>query len=541
MKISQSTLVILAVSLFISGCTSILPTANESQTEVPPAIVWRTNMRDGYEPTPPDAVVPDCGDLVLQLPLRDLSMVEGRLAPGQFRGGDYKPHGAFRVRMADVEVLSAISGYVTAVSAYLQTADGEIGKGEVQYLVDIQHPCGIQVRYDHLKELSAPLQQVFADNGVTVQNDSRTTDIQPPVAIQAGDVLATRVGLTETSTNYFFDFGVYDFRERQPSKRSFQEYMDLLPGGLWLGVYGTCFYDRFSPENAAAIRAIPLGSMERGSDYCADDATAAEVVDVTPQVTQTTPLMPTATNQSDTPATSNTQAVIVTWMWNGIDKYDPTPPGVVVPECVDVGWQAPLRDFALVEGRLEPGQIRGGNYKAHGGFRMKQSEVDVLSAINGAITSVAAYRENATDAPESGEVQYLIDIQHPCGMQVRYDHLKVLSAPMQQLFADNGVRVGADSRTTFIRPPMPIQAGDVIATAIGMTETVANYSFDFGAYDLRAPQPSKRSTEELLAMGPDGVLGQFGMCWYDLFGPEQARAIRAIPLGGLERGSDYCE
>jgi hypothetical protein len=228
-------------------------------------------------------------------------------------------------------------------------------------------------------------------------------------------------------------------------------------------------------------------------------------------------------------------------MWNGSDGYAPTPPDAVVPDCVDVGWQAPLRDFALVEGRLEPGQIRGGNYKAHGGFRMKQSEVDVLSAINGGITSVAAYRENATGAPENGEVQYLIEIQHPCGMQVRYDHLKVLSAPLQQLFADNGVGVGADSRTTFIQPPMPIQAGDLIATAVGFTETGANYSFDFGAYDLRTPQPSKRSTEELLAMGPSGVLGQYGLCWYDLFGPEQASAIRAIPIGSMEQGSDYCE
>jgi|GEM_PF-479010 len=536
MKYRHIVLLILTVSLLLSGCTNTVPSANEAQ----PAIVWRTNMRDGYEPSPPDAVVPDCGDLVLQLPLQDLSMVEGRLEPGQFRGGDYKPHGAFRMKTADVAVLSAITGYVTAVSAYLQTADGDIGKGEVQYLVDIQHPCGIQVRYDHLKVLSAPLQQVFADNGVTVQQDSRTTDIQPPVAIQAGDVIATSVGFPETSTNYFFDFGVYDFRERQPSTRSFQEYMDLLPGGLWLGVYGTCFYDRFSPENATAVRAIPLGGTEQGSDYCADDSPVVEGANATPQVAQTTP-PPTATNQPDAASAGNTQSVMITWMSNGSDGYDPTPPDAVVPDCTDVGWQAPLRDFSLVEGRLEPGQIRGGNYKAHGGFRMKASEVDVLSAINGAITSVAAYRENANGSPENGEVQYLVDIQHPCGVQVRYDHLKVLSAPLQQLFADNGVSVGADSRTTFIQPPVPIQAGDVIATAVGFTETGANYSFDFGAYDLRTPQPSKRSTAELMAMGPSGVLGQYGLCWYDLFGPDTAATIRTIPIGSTEQGSDYCE
>lgn len=268
MKYPHMNLVILTISLFLSGCTNVWSFPNESQNESPAVIIWRSNMRDGYEPTPPDAVVPECGNLVLQLPLRDLSMVEGRLVPGQFRGGDYKPHGAFRMKTSGVEVRSAISGYIIAVAAYLETADGEVGKGEAQYLVDIQHPCGVQVRYDHLKVLSAPLQQVFTDNGVTVQNDSRTTDIPSPVAIQAGDVIATSVGLTETSTNYFFDFGVYDFRERQPSTRSFEEYMKLLPGGLWLGVYGTCFYDRFSAEEAAAMRAIPLGGIEKGSDYC---------------------------------------------------------------------------------------------------------------------------------------------------------------------------------------------------------------------------------------------------------------------------------
>ena len=537
MKYPRIMLVILTVSLFLSGCTDLVPSSTTAQS----AIVWQYNGSNGYEPTPPDAVVPECGDLMLQLPLRDLSTVEGRLEPGQFRGGNYKPHGAFRTTTATVEVLSALTGYVTAVAAYLQTADGEIGTGEVQYLIDIQHPCGIQVRYDHLKVLSAPLQQVFADNGVTVKQDSRTTDIQSPVPVQVGDVLATSVGLTETSTNYFFDFGVYDFRERQPSKRSFEEYMNLLPGGLWLGVYGTCLYDRFSPENAAALRAIPLGGSERGSDYCADDAPVAGVTKATPQVAPTTPLQQTATNQPDATSAGNTQSVMITWMSNGSDGYAPTPPGAVVPDCTDVGWQAPLRDFSLVEGRLEPGQIRGGNYKAHGGFRMKSPDVEVLSAINGVITSVAAYRENANGSPENGEVQYLVEIQHPCGMQVRYDHLKVLSAPLQQLFADNGVIVGADSRTTFIQPPVPIKAGDVIATAVGFTETGANYSFDFGAYDLRTPQPSKRSAAELMAMGPSGVLGQYGLCWYDLFGPETAATIRTIPIGSTEQGSDYCE
>ena len=83
MKYPRIMLVILTVSLFLSGCTDLVPSSTTAQS----AIVWQYNGSDGYEPTPPDAVVPECGDLMLQLPLRDLSTVEGRLEPGQFRGG----------------------------------------------------------------------------------------------------------------------------------------------------------------------------------------------------------------------------------------------------------------------------------------------------------------------------------------------------------------------------------------------------------------------------------------------------------------------
>jgi len=241
------------------------------------------------------------------------------------------------------------------------------------------------------------------------------------------------------------------------------------------------------------------------------------------------------------PPTKNPQTVAIVWQNNGSDGFEPTPPNAVVPDCIDVGWQLPLRDLSTVEGRLEPGQIRGGDYKAHGGFRMQTAEVDVVSAINGAITSIAAYRETATGKRSGGEVQYLIEIQHPCGIQVRYDHLKVLSAPIQKIFTDNAVVVGDDSRTTRMQPPVPIKAGDLLATTVGFIETGANYSFDFGVYDLRTPQPSKRSAEELKKMGPSGMLGQYGLCWYDLFGTENAASIRAIPVGSKEQGSDYCE
>ncbi len=535
-------MVLCVVSILMAGCTpeSLMNQLDMNQAD---AIVWQYNGSDGYEATPPGVTVPDCGDLTLQLPFRDVSTVVGRLEPGQFRSGNYKPHSGFRLNMNDIEIISAISGTIVSISAYREGSTGEMGVGEVQYLVDIQHPCGIQVRYDHLRVLSAPLQKVFADNGVTVQNDSRTTFVQPPVPIQVGDLIATSVGFVEEGSNAFFDFGVYDFRTRQPSKRSFEEYMNLLPGGLWLGVYGTCVYDRFSATDAAALRAIPLGGTERGSDYCTESAlnggtSGADTPAPTPSAD--TPASPPPNTQTDnTPASA-----VVVWQNSGSDGFMPTPPGMAVPDCGDLVLQLPLRDLSTVEGRLDPGQFRGGNYKPHGGFRMKMNDVDILSPMSGYIVNVAAYREGASDgASDTGvrEVQYMIDIQHPCGIQVRFDHLRVLSAPLQKVFDDKGVVVRDDSFTTMLQPPVPIQVGDVVATSIGHIVTSINPAFDMGVYDFRARQPSTRRFEEYMNLLPGGLwLGVYGTCFYDRFSPENAAAVRALPLGGIESGSDYC-
>lgn len=260
-------------------------------------------------------------------------------------------------------------------------------------------------------------------------------------------------------------------------------------------------------------------------------APASERITTAPAPT----LPPSPTNPPEVSVQTNP-----VWQFNGVDGFMPSPPEAQTPECGDLGWTLPLADLSLVVGRLEPGQIRGGDYKAHGGFRMQTSEVTVVSAINGQITSVAAYLENASGSSENGEVQYLIEIQNPCGIQIRYDHLKALGETVQKVLEDNGVKTRQDSRTTFIQPPAPIQAGDVIATAVGFTETGANYTFDFGAYDLRERQPTKRPADELMKMGPSGILGLYGLCWYDLFGGQTAQELRAIPVGSAEKGSDYC-
>lgn len=211
------------------------------------------------------------------------------------------------------------------------------------------------------------------------------------------------------------------------------------------------------------------------------------------------------------------------------------------PACPSLTWQMPIDTLTGVQSVLDPGQVRGGRYKAHGGFRMADSRTIVRAPISGYLVAAAAYRESATGVPgPGGEIQYLLDIQHPCGLMVRFDHLKVLSPAMAKAVASVPVR--DDSRTTTITPPVAVSRGEVLATTVGHTETGVNPAFDFGVYDARSPQPNRRSAAELLAFGPDGELGRYAVCWLDLFGTAESAALRSLPRTSTEaaQGSDVC-
>lgn len=234
---------------------------------------------------------------------------------------------------------------------------------------------------------------------------------------------------------------------------------------------------------------------------------------------------------------SGTSSVVV-WMNDGNGGW--TPSGKA-PSCSGVGWSLPVDSLSDVQAVLDPGQVRGGRYKAHGGLRLMDSATVVRSPIDGYIVSAAAYRETATgQSAPGGEVQYLVDIQNPCGLAVRFDHLKVLDPAIAKVLA--AVPVRDDSRTTQITPQVRVTRGQVLATTVGHTETGVNPSFDFGAYDYRARQYNRRSEAELRAFGPDGLLGLHALCWLDLFGAGTGAALRALPRTSTEaaQGSDVC-
>lgn len=211
------------------------------------------------------------------------------------------------------------------------------------------------------------------------------------------------------------------------------------------------------------------------------------------------------------------------------------------PSCAGLAWTLPV-DLSTATNILPPGQMRGGNYKAHGGFRFDQRTdnlVTVRAPFEGILYRGAAYLEDDYTAPTGKpELQYLLDIVHPCGFMVRFDHLRTLAPAIKAVF-DANVRTTNDTRTTNL-PAVTVKAGDVIATEIGHRDTGRNISFDLGIYDLRAKQTTTRSATEIQQIGSSPEMAWHAVCWYDLFGSAASARIRSLPAPGGQAQSDFC-
>ncbi len=163
----------------------------------------------------------------------------------------------------------------------------------------------------------------------------------------------------------------------------------------------------------------------------------------------------------------------------------------------------------------------------------------MAAAVDGYFVRGAAYRENG-DGQMNGpgsSVQYLVDIQHPCGFLVRYDHLRTLSPALQRIF-DRSIPVGEDSRTTNVKP-VKISKGQVLATAVSVPDQPSPRQFDFGVYDLRRQQQSLHSGGWLADHGSGAELADFAVCWPRLMGSTGVQ-IEALPNIAPQDGTDIC-
>ena len=236
-----------------------------------------------------------------------------------------------------------------------------------------------------------------------------------------------------------------------------------------------------------------------------------------------------------------TAALLLTGCGGGSAEATPTVPTEVAtsPEmstpqssCPTPLLQSPV-DLSKVTSILYPGQERGGNYKAHGGFGFDDAtdnSVTVEIPLDGKITRVARYRE-------LGEVQYLFEFEGNCGVSFRLDHLRELTAKFEAVVAAFPIK--EDSRTELVNPPVAVMLGEVIATEVGFLN---NVFLDFGVYDMR--QKNEASKDPAWA----GAHSQFpadsyGICWLDALPQADSLVVKALPSrdGASGKKSDYCE
>lgn len=205
---------------------------------------------------------PDCPDPLTMVSPVDVKLATGGLWPGQVRGDGYRSHGGFRFDDSDaddVTVLAPMDADLVAASSYLE-------QGERQYFMIFIHPCGISYRLDHLLTLSPDLEVAVADVPPGGEGDSRTTQIDPPVRFEAGDPLATAVGVPRVP-NIFVDFGVYDLRRQNASAQD-SAWLAAHEGEEEFSHHGVCIWDLLPPADAEVMRALPGGSEGKASDYC---------------------------------------------------------------------------------------------------------------------------------------------------------------------------------------------------------------------------------------------------------------------------------
>lgn len=209
----------------------------------------------------PSATAPDCSEPVSfsQTPVAT-DKVSGILYPGQKRGGNYKPHGGFKLNTPsnEAEVVAIMDGYVTSGSRYIEA-------GEVQYMFTIVNNCGIAYRYDHLLELSPTFQKLADLLPEPKKDDSRTTNITQNNRVKSGDVIATAVGFKNTA-NHSFDLGVYDYRQTNDAAKRGTINAQGLPDLSQAG-YALCWLDMFEDVDYRSYPAVDAASGKT-SDYC---------------------------------------------------------------------------------------------------------------------------------------------------------------------------------------------------------------------------------------------------------------------------------
>ena len=240
-------------------------------------------------------------------------------------------------------------------------------------------------------------------------------------------------------------------------------------------------------------------------------------------------------NTTGKSAPEKTPVTKVTWM--------PTETGWIadtkdLPACPSPILKTPV-DLTNATSILYPGQLRGGNYKPHGGFRFNNASdnnITVTAPMDAIVVQGSRYLVD-------GEIQYTFDFINDCGIMYRLGHF-LKRDPKYQKIADAFPEAKeGDSRTTIINPPIKVTAGETIATAVGISKGELNVFFDFGVYNLLTTNEATKNAAWAAKPEHDPVLAQHGVCWFNLLPDKDVAKVKSLPAAdpGSGKTSDYCK
>lgn len=260
--------------IVLVGTVLLLVTAviRSPQEMLPPFLTQKLNNNQAQTGCP--------SPFLFKMPI-DLTRVTSILYPGQIRGGNFKAHGGFRFdgsKPDEITIYAPYDAKVIAGARYPGT------NGELQYTFDFEHSCGIRYRFGHLLTLTPKFQALAEKFPLPKTLDSRTTQVNPPIEVKQGEVIATAVGLTtggpEThgGFNTLVDWGVYDYRQKnEASQRPDWPTIHASEDSSWstyydseVYIHAVCWFDWISPEDKAKVLALPSSDSQSGkqSDYC---------------------------------------------------------------------------------------------------------------------------------------------------------------------------------------------------------------------------------------------------------------------------------
>ncbi|MCA9347744.1 hypothetical protein KC930_04165 [Candidatus Saccharibacteria bacterium] len=193
-------------------------------------------------------------------------------------------------------------------------------------------------------------------------------------------------------------------------------------------------------------------------------------------------------------------------------------------------------DVAIVESVLYPGQLRNGDYKTHGGFRLSTptNDLSVILPLRSKLIDGARYIEN-------GETQYLLDFETDCKIRFRFDHIYSPSVVLMDEINKLPEPIEGDSRTTALGGK-EFDAAQVIATAVGFVKT-GNVFLDFGMYDFNKDNAISGDISWSKDPMHQSDLAKHGVCWFEYLSSEDRSKIISLPPGDQLSGStsDYCK